>query len=199
MGYNATSKVDSCDNCYPLILKDGIFIHMKTVIYILAVLLFTCTLSLQAQQRPNLCASKEAHQFDFWLGDWDVYDTNADTIVGHNLITPLANGCALLENWSSTSGFTGSSINKYNFATKMWEQMWVDVSGNTLHIKGTYKDSKMILENEQPGQGGNGTVKNKITYYNNSDGTVRQHWEFSNDQGKTWQSAFDGMYRKVKK
>lgn len=165
---------------------------------ILLLLLFACSFEVQAQQQPNLCASEEAHQFDFWLGDWDVYHTKADTIVGHNLITPVANGCGLLENWSSAGGFTGTSLNKYNFTTKMWEQMWVDVSGSTLHIKGVYRDGKMILENEQPARSGKGTVKNKITYYNNSDGTVRQHWEYSNDQGKTWLNAFDGIYRKVK-
>lgn len=150
-------------------------------------------------QSQNPCSSEQAHQFDFWIGDWDVYHTTADTIVGHNLITPVANGCALLENWTGATGFVGTSINKYNFSTKMWEQMWVDMSGSTLHIKGAYRDGKMILENEQPARSGKGTVKNKITYYNNADGTVRQHWEFSNDQGKTWQSAFDGLYRKVKK
>lgn len=172
---------------------------MKTLRLSLTITFLLLTFSLQAQQQPNPCASEEAHQFDFWLGEWDVYHTTADTIIGHNVITPLANGCALLENWTGGTGFTGTSINKYNFSTKMWEQMWVDVSGSTLHIIGAYKDRKMILENEQPARNGSGIIKNKITYYNNPDGTVRQHWEFSNDQGKTWQSAFDGSYRKVKK
>ena len=30
------------------------------------------------------------------------------------------------------------------------------------------------------------------------DGRVRQHWETSNDTGKTWTTAFDGYYTKVK-
>ncbi len=171
---------------------------MKNLLFTLIAIFNIQYLYGQQQPRPNPCASEEAHQFDFWLGEWDVYHTTADTIVGHNNITPLANGCALLENWTSGTGFTGSSINKYNFLTKKWEQMWVDVSGTTLHINGEYKDGKMILENEQPARTGNGTVQNKITYYNNADGTVRQHWEYSSDKGKTWQNAFDGMYKKVK-
>ena len=199
MGYYACQDTKSFHKSYLFSCAVGIFIFKKANRYILITIILLIAGFAQAQTQTNPCTIEEAHQFDFWLGDWDVYHTTADTIIGHNLITSIANGCALLENWSSAGGFTGSSINKYDFSTKMWEQMWVDVSGTTLHIKGTYKDSKMILENEQPARGGNGIVKNKITYYNNSDGTLRQHWEFSNDQGKTWQSAFDGMYRKVKK
>jgi hypothetical protein len=36
----------------------------------------------------------------------------------------------------------------------------------------------------------------RLTFFNNPDGTVRQLWESSNDEGKTWQVAFDGLYRK---
>jgi len=176
------------------------FIIMKKTLIVASIVIVNLTGNIWAQQQqPFPCDSKEAHQFDFWIGDWDVYATGTETIIGHNTITPIANGCAVLENWTGGGGSIGSSINKFNFATKVWEQMWVDNSGSSLHIKGVYADAKMVLENEQPARKGNGTVKNKITYCNNADGTVRQHWEFSTDQGKTWQSSFDGLYKKVKK
>ena len=31
----------------------------------------------------------------------------------------------------------------------------------------------------------------------NADGTVRQLWETSSDDGKTWAASFDGLYRKA--
>ena len=37
---------------------------------------------------------------------------------------------------------------------------------------------------------------NRVTWYDNEDGTVRQHWEQSEDGGKTWKNAFDGLYRR---
>lgn len=162
-------------------------------------LFLTVNVLAQQQAQPNPCDSEEAHQFDFWIGEWDVYGTGTENIVGHNIITPIANGCALFENWTGAGGSIGSSINKFNFSTKQWEQMWVDNSGTSLHIKGSYADGKMILANDQPSRDGKGTVKNKITYYRNEDGTVRQHWEYSTDQGKTWLNAFDGLYKKAKK
>ena len=39
-------------------------------------------------------------------------------------------------------------------------------------------------------------VLNRITWHDNPDGTVRQHWETSADGGKTWETAFDGLCRK---
>ncbi|MCZ6779898.1 MAG: hypothetical protein O7F16_13170 [Acidobacteria bacterium] len=34
----------------------------------------------------------------------------------------------------------------------------------------------------------------RITWADNSDGSVRQHWEISKDGGKSWETAFDGRY-----
>ena len=35
------------------------------------------------------------------------------------------------------------------------------------------------------------------TWTPNPDGTVRQHWEISSDAGKSWTTAFDGLYRRA--
>ena len=56
----------------------------------------------------------------------------------------------------------------------------------------------MILEGESRDQEGK-AVWNRITWYDNPDGTVRQHWEYSADGGNSWQTAFDGTYVKAKK
>ena len=34
-----------------------------------------------ALQKP--CASPEYHQFDFWIGDWDVFDSDSTTATAH--------------------------------------------------------------------------------------------------------------------
>jgi hypothetical protein len=53
----------------------------------------------------------------------------------------------------------------------------------------------MVLEGDSVGRDG-AAVGNRITWYDNDDGTVRQHWQVSKDGGKTWNTAFDGLYRK---
>ena len=41
------------------------------------------------------------------------------------------------------------------------------------------------------------TQHERITWTPNADGSVRQRWETSTDDGKTWTVAFDGIYRKA--
>jgi hypothetical protein len=37
-------------------------------------------------------------------------------------------------------------------------------------------------------------VTQKITWSKNQDGSIRQVWESSGDNGKSWTTAFDGKY-----
>lgn len=53
----------------------------------------------------------------------------------------------------------------------------------------------MVLEGESVSRSGE-PLRNRFTWTENADGTVRQHWEVSKDQGESWQTAFDGLYRK---
>jgi hypothetical protein len=39
----------------------------------------------------------------------------------------------------------------------------------------------------------------RITWTPNADGTVRQFWDTSDDDGKTWVVSFDGIYRRQAK
>jgi hypothetical protein len=134
-----------------------------------------------ARQSP--CASPKAHEFDFWIGKWTVYKNGTDKIVGYNNVVSVAGDCGIQENWTDASG---NSLNKYNFSSGKWQQFWIDNSGQTLELLGTYTDAKMRMVNPT----------NRITWFNNTDGTVRQLWEQTTDDGKNWSVAFDGLYRK---
>jgi hypothetical protein len=51
----------------------------------------------------------------------------------------------------------------------------------------------MRLVGEKPSSNG-GKIINKITFVPLEGGRVRQLWESSQDDGKTWSVAFDGLY-----
>jgi hypothetical protein len=142
------------------------------------------------------CASPKAHEFDFWIGNWTVYQSGTSTIVGYNNITAVADGCGLNESWRSANGSSiGTSLNKYSFRKGKWQQFWIDNSGLTLELEGGFENEKMIMTGITTNQNGV-PMQNKITWFKNSDGTVRQLWEQSQDEGKTWVVAFDGTYKK---
>jgi len=141
------------------------------------------------------CADEvKSHQFDFWIGTWDVY--NGDKLVGTNRIEPILEGCVLQENWVSASGQSGTSLNYYSPQTGQWHQFWVYQSGRALPLmSGGLVDGAMVLEGTGKNSKGK-TLRHKITWTPNEDGTVRQYWQTSTDNGKTWTVAFDGLYRK---
>ncbi len=154
--------------------------------------LITSPAMLFAQGAASGCDDELSHQFDFWLGEWNVYTTAG--LAGTNSVTSLLDGCVLQEEWHGTGGSSGTSLNFYNPSTKQWQQFWVWQNGTTLETFGGYADGKMILEGSSTGPNGV-SVMNRITWFDNPDGTVRQLWEQSSD-GVTWTPSFDGMYKK---
>lgn len=137
-------------------------------------------------------------EFDFWIGEWDVYKQDTDTIVGKSKIEQIVDGKVIKETYhSTTSKYHGTSLNTYNPRTDQWEQFWVDNSGLTLHITGNIEDHKMVLQNKISTE--KGILSNKVKWQKNKNNTVRQTWSQSTDQEKTWKVVFDGEYRKSSK
>jgi hypothetical protein len=147
-----------------------------------------------APPQPAPCSAPEYAQFDFWLGDWDVSNP-AGKVGGHNHITKEYGGCVLQEHWNGSGGSVGSSFNIYDPVRKVWHQTWVDNGGTLLEIEGGLKDGSMVMTGEQLQPDGK-TVLHRITWTPKA-GKVRQFWETSADDGKTWTTAFDGLYSKA--
>ena len=168
-------------------------------IFILSFIFFV--LNVDGQESPQKeacpCCTPEYRQFDFWLGDWETITDGK--LAGTNKIILLQDSCIIQENWSSAKGnYTGTSYNFYNKNLRKWQQVWVDNQGGNLNLTGKKVDNQMILESEMMSGPKGEKIINRITWTDNSDDTVRQNWEISNDNGKTWMSIFDGQYQRKK-
>lgn len=149
------------------------------------------------------CAAPEYRHFDFWLGEWDVFNP-AGQKIGTNSITSINDGCVLYESWRDLRGGTGNSFNFYESKTKRWHQFWVSSNGNATPLSAAADGTPM------PMSGGlvNGAMQlqstagikplNRWTWSRVEGGKVRQHAEQSDDGGATWRTVFDGVYVKVK-
>jgi hypothetical protein len=156
--------------------------------------IMTTLLAASLAQSP--CQGPEYRQFDFWIGHWDVYGADGNK-VGENRIDAFGNGCALLENWSGSSGVTGKSLTMYDATDRQWHQTWVDSSGSRLLLDGGLVDGNMVMGSESPNPTAPGaTVRQRIHWTPAPDGSVRQLWETSTDGGHSWSVAFDGRYVK---
>ena len=139
------------------------------------------------------CAAPEFHQFDFWIGDWDV--TNGDgKPAGTNKIVPILGGCALQESWTSATGGKGTSLNAYDEPNRKWHQTWADDSGGLLLLDGEFRDGRMVLVGRRPRKDRSGILLHRITWTVVSPDRVQQKWEASGNEGRTWTPVFDGTY-----
>lgn len=144
------------------------------------------------------CQSVEHRQFDFWVGQWEVF-VGAGKKAGDSRIELIADGCAVLEQWSGGGGVSGKSLNIYDGVDRQWHQTWVDNSGTLLMLTGGFVDRSMVMSMTGPSPTDpKTTVQQRISWTPAADGSVRQLWESSADAGRTWTVLFDGRYVRVK-
>ncbi|GAA4856594.1 hypothetical protein [Luteimonas vadosa] len=150
-----------------------------------------------APSPPPACTDADYRQFDFWIGDWEVFGgPDGSRLLGHNRIERSDNGCWLQEHWTGTTGPSGTSLNSWDKAYGVWRQYWSGGGGMVLRLEGGLREGRMVLEGVLPGPGGEGEQAQRITWTPNDDGSVTQLWETSDDAGATWKTAFQGRYRK---
>jgi hypothetical protein len=131
--------------------------------------------------------------FDFWVGDWEVHGPKGG-FAGTNTIERAQRGCVLIENWSSAHGSTGMSINYLDKTTGEWVQVWNAEGGSQIHIRGGMTDDGMLLVGTLHDVASNTTTPFRGLWTPLPDGRVRQYFEQSTDEGKTWTVWFDGFY-----
>jgi len=146
----------------------------------------------ERMQEEHPCSRPECRQFDFWVGEWDVHGPNGGK-AGTNSIQPMLNRCALQEVWTGASGGGGKSVNFYHPGKKKWVQIWVNGSGGVIEIEGEYADGAMRFVGQNIAADGSFEMC-RASWTLLEDGRVRQFWEQSRDQGKTWYTWFDGYY-----
>lgn len=142
------------------------------------------------------CESRpESHQFDFWIGEWDVKNPQGQ-LAGHSRIEQILGQCVLLENWTGTRGGSGKSFNAYDAASSTWRQFWVDDRGNvTEFTEGVYRDGAMRFVTRGKAPDGS-EILGRLSFHNLAPDRVRQWKERSVDGGKNWTTDYDFMYER---
>lgn len=156
--------------------------------------------NLPAFTQPNVtppCESTPAYaQFDFWMGEWEVRDTNG-VLLGHNTITALDQHCSLQEHWRSAGGGNGHSMNYSNPADSSWNQLWVSSNGAILKLKGGLSvDGSMVMRSEEFLYQNTQAAYHQISWTPIDSNTVQQLWEIYSNEGSKLNTAFLGIYKR---
>jgi len=141
------------------------------------------------------------HQLDFWIGEWNVSPWaqagGNPASAGFNRVTAMLDRCGILEEWAGTAGDYGKSINFYDNNRGKWRQVWIADNGSSLDYEGSFTGGAMRFEGWTRNQAGQ-RVLQKLTFFPIAPDTVRQLFESSTDEGKTWTPGFDARYVRKK-
>lgn len=133
--------------------------------------------------------------FDFWVGEWDVFDNSSGNLAGSNSIRKLEQGCLVHESWTSAAGGTGTSVNYFNPVTEQWRQLWISAGRYAIDIAGNLDNGSMVLSGSIYYYSGS-ELPFRGTWTPADDGSVRQFFEQFNPETKAWDVWFDGRYVK---
>jgi hypothetical protein len=161
-----------------------------------AIFIATVTAATSPLTSSPHCSAAEYHQLDFWIGDWDTFETESPggPSIARARVEPIAQACALHELYEQTDGLIGDSILSYDPVRNQWQQTWVTNRGSIMVLWGNFKDGVLVLEGESHLRDGT-SVRQRITWQVQDKG-VRESAVLSKDGGLTWTPAFDVLFLK---
>lgn len=111
------------------------------------------------------CSGPMHRRFDFWLGEWDVFNPHGNQ-VGTNVVVSELDGCVVSEHWVGTGGIPGRSINTFDSETGEWHQTWVSAAFSQ-HLRmagGVDSEGRMVLAGRRDAVGRGFSLFNEFTW-----------------------------------
>ena len=132
------------------LLIKTVFISLFTLCFAVSTLAQEQTTGQQTPAKSICETMKGFNDFDFWLGEWDVYSNDEKrTPQGTNSITRHHQNCLIMENWTlkPTSGLYGSTacISKKTPINRLINQTPVKKPGFGFNIKAWVKPQSIRL------------------------------------------------------
>lgn len=155
--------------------------------------------------------------FDFWIGTWQVYDSETGELLGFDGITKVFEGCALRQHWRQLNDrfsqpnapwrYEGGSLTSLG-SDGRWHQTWLDNGGSSLPVAGGLDaEGVMVLESDwlelRTRAGEDVRVRYRWHWDPQSHDAIH-NWGFvareSQSEGGSeaieWRSYFDIVYRR---
>ena len=147
-----------------------------------------------ATVKSTPCAAPNYRQFDFWIGDWDVFDSDNLAIkVARVRVESILNGCVLRETYEATDGHQGQSFSIFDASRQVWHQSWVTNGGQLLVVEGGMQSGAMILNGMD--RTPDGKERRVRGIWKSASAGVRESATRSTDGGLTWKPWFDLLFR----
>src|SRR5262245_43710801 len=114
-------------------------------IFVVQVASLTGVLAEKRTAPPQTCENPARHQWDFWIGDWDVFEVDGVTRAARVRVDRSLDGCVLHETYEDPAGLRGQSFSIYDASRNVWHQTWVTNHGQLLTLEGRWQEEGMVL------------------------------------------------------
>ena len=127
---------------------------------------------------PARCDQPPHHQLDFWLGDWQVYDTQTHALIAFDRVEKQYEGCVVIETLTFLTDLyrrsgvpvrlAGIAVNRFD--GEQWLQMWADNQWGAILLRGAPTSSgNMEFRTVIPSR----KRDVKLVYESQADGSLR--------------------------
>jgi hypothetical protein len=136
-----------------------------------------------------------AHDFDFWVGTWEV--RWGEDRSGRNRIRRILDDRVVLEEFDGRPGspLQGLSVSIYDADAGLWRQTWVDNQASYLDLAGAFTDGAMVLEREARLDGR--PVRQRATWMDIERDRFHWLWQLSEDKGESWRTLWELEYSRL--
>jgi hypothetical protein len=154
-----------------------------------------------AAQTASPCDTPQHHQFDFWLGDWQVFDANNNQLVAFDRVEKHSQGCIVQQNLIFITDMyrrpgvayrlTGIGVNRFD--GEGWLEMWADNQWGAIVLRGQPDaNGSMVLTSIIPSR----NRDLRLVWEKLPDGSVRcLEYVAAAGSGK-WEKYGDLIYRR---
>jgi len=99
------------------------------------------------------CDTPQHHQFDFWVGDWRVFDSTDGQLVGFDRVEKLEAGCIVQQNLTLITDLyrrpgvayrlDGIGVNRFD--GERWLELWADNQWGAIALQGAPQADKAMV------------------------------------------------------
>lgn len=159
----------------------------------LLALLWTGISAAQQTTPPVLqdCKASEYRLLDFAVGSFTMH-TAKGQLAGHLRFQEKLEGCAIAGYWAGSQGGQGEVNLYFDRSDGRWHQLYLADDGWVLHFSGQFEGHSLVMTGLNTFADGRRGLQ-RMSWSMLPDGRLRQFWEISLNDGKSWETLFETL------
>jgi hypothetical protein len=175
-------------------------VRVRTVIALALVAVLSSAQSWSVDSASAPCDTPQHHQFDFWVGDWQVFDAKTNQLVAFDHVEKHSHGCIVQQNLTMVTdlyrrqdvGYRMTGIGVNRFDGESWLELWADNQWGAIVLRGMPGAGKaMVLTTIIPSR----NRDLRLEWEKRPDGSVRALQYVAPTGSGKWELYGDLIYR----